>query len=237
MQSITGPVVDVIESVGEVGVGGLIALETVLPPIPSEVILPFAGFAAADGRLNAPLAWACATVGSLLGAGILYWFGHALSYERLYHLAGKPWFFLFGQKDLDRGFRFFDRHGSVVVLVGRFVPLIRSIVSVPAGMDRMPLPRFLALTALGSGVWNAAFIALGYRLREDYEVVEQYMGPVSRGVLVVCAIVLVWLVVRRVRDRRAGGAEAEEAEPFHPGADRARGADHGSDRARVRAED
>lgn len=220
MQSITGPVVDVIDSVGEVGVGGLIALETVLPPIPSEVILPFAGFAAADGRLNAPLAWACATIGSLLGAGLLYWFGHALSYERLHHLAGKRWFVLFGQRDLDRGFRFFDRHGSVVVLVGRFVPLIRSIVSVPAGMDRMPLPRFLALTALGSGIWNAAFIWLGYRLREDYELVEQYMGPVSRGVVVVCGIVLVWLVVRRLRERRAGADGASADEPFHPGADR-----------------
>ncbi len=217
MQSITGPVVDVIESVGEVGVGALIALETVLPPIPSEVILPFAGFAAADGRLNAPLAWVCATVGSLVGASILYWLGLALSYERLYHLAGKPWFFLFGQRDLDRGFRFFDRHGSVVVLVGRFIPFIRSVVSVPAGMDRMPLPRFLALTGLGSGIWNAAFIWLGFRLREDYEVVEQYMGPASRVVLGLCVLVLVWLVVRRVRERRAGGADDVDAEPFHPG--------------------
>lgn len=217
MQSITGPVVDVIESVGEVGVGALIALETVLPPIPSEVILPFAGFAAADGRINALLAWVCATIGSLVGAGLLYWFGYALSYERLYHLAGKPWFFLFGQRDLDRGFRFFDRHGSVVVLVGRFVPLIRSIVSVPAGMDRMPLPRFFGLTALGSGIWNAAFIWLGFRLREDYELVEQYMGPVSRVVLGVCVLVLAWLVVRRVRERRAGAADEVEAEPFHPG--------------------
>lgn len=219
MESITGPVVDVIGAVGEVGVGALIALETVLPPIPSEVILPFAGFAAADGRLNAPLAWLCATLGSLLGAGLLYWFGYALSYERLHHLAGKPWFFLFGQRDLDRGFRFFDRHGSVVVLVGRFVPLIRSIVSVPAGMDRMPLPRFLALTALGSGIWNAAFIYLGFRLREDYQLVEQYMGPVSRVVLGLCVLVLAWLVVRRVRERRAG-ASAPAEEPFHPGEDR-----------------
>lgn len=215
MESITGPVVDIIGSVGEVGVGGLIALETILPPIPSEVILPFAGFAAADGRLNAPLAWVCATIGSLLGAAVLYWVGYALSYERLYQLAGKRWFLLFGQKDLDRGFRFFDKHGSVVVLVGRFIPFIRSVVSVPAGMDRMPLPRFLALTALGSGIWNAAFIAIGFRLKENYDVVEQYVSPVSRGVVAVLLLVLVWLVVRRVRQRRAVEA-GEEPEHFRP---------------------
>ncbi|HMM93531.1 DedA family protein [Phycicoccus sp.] len=213
MERLTGPVVEVIDSVGEVGVGGLIALETVLPPVPSEVILPFAGFAAAEGRLHLGLAWACATAGSLLGAAVLYQVGRALSYERLHELAGRRWFLLFGQKDLERGFRFFDRHGSVVVLLGRFVPFVRSVVSVPAGMDLMPLPRFLLLTAVGSGIWNAAFIALGYRLREDYEVVEQYVGPVSRGVVVLLVLALAWLVVRRVRQGR------EDAVPERPGLD------------------
>lgn len=202
-QTLTGPVVDVIDSLGEAGVGALIALETVLPPIPSEVILPFAGFAASQGRLDPVLAWACATLGSLLGAAVLYRLGRSLTYERLHELAGRRWFVLFGQKDLERGFRFFDRHGSVVVLVGRFVPLVRSVVSVPAGMDRMPLGRFFALTALGSGTWNAVFIWVGHRLGADYALVEEYMGPVSRGVLVVVLLGLAWLVVRRVRERRA----------------------------------
>ncbi|GGL35722.1 DedA family protein [Phycicoccus endophyticus] len=209
MESIADPVVDVVESLGEAGVGALIALETVLPPIPSEVILPFAGFAAAQGRLSLPLVWACATAGSLLGAAVLYWVGAALSYERLYALAGRPWFVLFGQRDLERGFGFFDRHGSVVVLLGRFVPFVRSVVSVPAGMDRMPVPRFLALTALGSGLWNAAFIALGYRLGEDYEVVQEYVSPVSRGVVVLGVLLLGVLAVRRLRQRRRGRADGE----------------------------
>ncbi|WP_392544630.1 DedA family protein [Oryzobacter telluris] len=212
MTNLTATVIGIIESIGEVGVGLLIALETILPPIPSEVILPFAGFAAHDGKLNLYLAWACATLGSLLGAGVLYALGVKFSYERLHHLAEKKWFFLFGVRDLERGMRFFDDHGSAVVLVGRFIPLIRSIVSVPAGLDAMPLPRFLALTALGSGLWNAIFIGIGYRLGAEYELVEQYMGPVSKGVVAVVALVLVWLIVRRLRERGAQPTDDTDAD-------------------------
>lgn len=208
MTNLTATVIDIIESIGEVGVGLLIALETILPPIPSEVILPFAGFAAQEGKLNPFLAWGCATLGSLAGAMVLYLLGVRFSYDRLHHLAERKWFFLFGVRDLERGMRFFKNHGGVVVLVGRFIPFIRSVVSVPAGLDAMPLPRFLALTALGSGIWNAVFIAIGYRLGAEYEVVERYVGPVSKGVVAVLALALVWLVVRRLRERRldeAGG--------------------------------
>lgn len=207
----TDRIVALIQQIGEVGVGLLILLETVLPPIPSEVVLPFAGFAAAGGRLNPYLAWLAATAGSLLGAYLLYGLGAALSYERLHHLSGKPWFLLFGQRDLDRGQRFFDQRGEVVVLVGRFIPFIRSVVSVPAGLTRMPLLRFSLLTTLGSGLWNAAFIYAGYRLGDDYTAVERYLGPVSKAVSAVVVLVVVWLVVRRLRERRT--ARAHEGEP------------------------
>lgn len=202
MDSLTELAVRTIESIREPGVGLLIALETIIPPIPSEVILPFAGFTAAQGGLNPWLAWLWATLGSLVGASIFYLFGLKLTYDRLYDIAGKRWFFVFSQSDLDRGFRFFDRHGSVVVLVGRFIPLVRSVVSIPAGLDRMPWPRFLLLTGIGSGIWNAAFIYAGVRLGKDYAVVEEYMGPISRGVLAIVLVVLVALVVRKARARR-----------------------------------
>lgn len=216
--NLTDSVIGVIESIGEVGVGLLIALETILPPIPSEVILPFAGFAAQNGRLNPVLAWVCATIGSLVGALVLYVLGLKFSYERLHQLAGRRWFFLFGVRDLERGMRFFDAHGSLVVFMGRFVPLIRSIVSVPAGLDAMPLPRFLALTAAGSGIWNAVFITVGYRLGADYELVERYMAPVSTAVLAILALVLVWLVVRRLRERSR--QRADDAPSTRDAADR-----------------
>ena len=199
---IAGWVIDVVDSIGEVGVGVLIALENVFPPIPSEVILPFAGFSAQQGDINGVLAWVAATVGALVGAYVLYGVGRVLSYERVHELAGKRWFVLFGQSDLERGDRFFDRYGSWVVFFGRFIPLVRSIVSVPAGMEAMPLARFTVLTALGSGIWNAVFIVLGHQLGDRYDQVEEYVAPASYAVVGVLVLALAWLVVRRVRSSR-----------------------------------
>ena len=192
-------VTSVVESVGEVGVGLLILLENVIPPVPSEVVLPFAGYAVLLGELDALLVWTTATLGSLVGAWLLYGVGAALGHDRLDRLATKRWFVLFGSSDLERGRRWVDRHGEAVVLFGRFVPLVRSIVSVPAGNTGMPLLRFSLLTALGSGVWNALFLWLGYRLGDRWETVGRYLEPVSRALLVVVVVGLVVLVVRRVR--------------------------------------
>ena len=192
-------VVDVIERLGAVGVGLLIFLENVLPPIPSEVILPFAGFASQQGDLNAVAAWVAASVGSLAGALLLYGIGAVVGEERLRELSRKRWFVFFGEKDFDRGERFFDRYGNQVVFFARFVPLVRSVVSVPAGLDRMPLPRFVLLTLAGSAIWNAVFIGAGWVLGENWEVVEGYMGPLSYVVVAVLAVVAVFLVVRKVR--------------------------------------
>ena len=194
--------VDVVDKVGELGVGALITLENVFPPIPSEVILPFAGFSAERGDINGFLAWVAATIGALVGALILYAVGALISYERIHELAGNRWFILFGQKDLERGERFFERHGNQIVLFGRFIPLVRSIVSVPAGLDRMPLARFCLLTAIGSGIWNAIFIGAGYVLGDNYHRVEKWVAPIGYAVLALLLVGVVVLVVRRVRRLR-----------------------------------
>jgi len=199
---LTGWVVDVIGEIGEVGVGVLIAAENVFPPIPSEAILPFAGFSAAEGDINGVLAWVAATIGALVGAYLLYGVGALIGTERLRVLAGKRWFILFGESDLDRGERFFERYGHLVVFFGRFVPLVRSIVSVPAGAERMPLARFTVLTAAGSAIWNAVFIAIGYQLGDRWTDVEGWLEPIGYAVLVLLAAALVWLAVRKVRATR-----------------------------------
>ena len=204
---IAGWVVDVVESIGEVGVGGLVALETVFPPIPSEIILPFAGFSASQGDINVVLAWVAATIGALVGAWVLYGVGAAIGEERLEALAAARWFPLFTTSDLERGERFFERHGAQVVLFGRCIPLVRSIVSVPAGVERMPLVRFTALTALGSGVWNAVFIGAGYQLGDRWERVEGWVQPIGYAVVALLALGLLWVAWRKVRAVRAGTPE------------------------------
>ena len=196
-------VFSIVDRLGELGIGLLIFLENVVPPVPSEVILPLAGFRARTGALNVWLAWPAATAGSVLGAIVLYGLGAWLGYDRLHALAGKRWFFLTSQKDLDRGQRIFGRHGGKVVLLGRCVPVIRSLVSIPAGIVRMPLPRFLLLTAIGSGVWNALFIGLGWYLGDHWDRVQTWLGPVTYVVLGLALVGLVWLAVRKVRAHRA----------------------------------
>ena len=204
---VAGWVVDVIDAVGAVGIALLIALENVFPPIPSEVVLGFAGFSASQGGVGLSAAWVAATAGSLVGAWLLYAVGALVGYERLHELAGKRWFVLFTQSDLSRGERFFDRHGSKVVLLARVVPVLRSVVSVPAGLTRMPLVRFSLLTALGSGVWNALFLYLGYRLGERWEQAGQYLQPVGVVVVVLLALWVLRSVVRTVHRRRARAAD------------------------------
>jgi len=199
---IAGWVVDVIESIGALGVGVLILLENVFPPLPSEVVLAFAGFSVSQGVLNGSLAWVAATAGSLAGAYVLYAVGALVGYDRLHDLAGHRWFVLFTQTDLRRGERFFARHGGKVVLLARVVPLLRSIVSVPAGITRMPLVRFSALTVLGSGMWNALFLYAGYRLGVRWDEVGQYLQPVSYAVVGALLLALAVLTVRTLRRRR-----------------------------------
>ncbi|CAN5691832.1 hypothetical protein BH20ACT2_BH20ACT2_18810 [soil metagenome] len=206
---LSGWIGDLVDRLGEVGVGALIAIENIFPPIPSEAILPFAGYRAEVGELNLVGVWVAATVGSLVGALVLYGIGAIFGYDRLYALAAKRWFVVLGQKDLERGDRFFERHGVKVVLFGRCVPLVRSVVSVPAGLSRMPLGQFCLYTALGSAVWNAVFIGIGFQLGQRWERVEGYVRPVALLVLVAVLVGIAVLAVRKVRRRslsRAGTA-------------------------------
>ena len=196
----------IVDSLGAPGVGLLIFLENLIPPIPSEVILPLAGFRARTGALNIWLTWPAATAGSIAGAVVLYGLGAWLGYDRLHALAGKRWFFLTSQKDLDRGEEIFEKHGGKIVLLGRCVPVIRSVVSIPAGIARMPLPRFLMLTAIGSGVWNALFIGLGWVLGENWDRVQGWLGPVTYVVIGLVVVGVIWLAVRKLRSRSARSA-------------------------------
>jgi membrane protein DedA with SNARE-associated domain len=191
----------IVDRLGAAGVGLLILLENLVPPIPSEVILPLAGFRARTGALDVVWVWLAATAGSVLGALLLYGLGAWLGYDRLHRLAGHRWFVLSSQKDLERGRDVFENHGGKMVLLARCVPFLRSVVSIPAGIAGIPVLRFAMLTAIGSGVWNAAFLWLGWVLGENWDQVGGWLGPVSYVVLGLVAVGLAVLVVRRLRAR------------------------------------
>jgi membrane protein DedA with SNARE-associated domain len=189
----------IVDRLGSLGVGLLILLENLIPPIPSEVVLPLAGFRASTGTLNVVGVWVAATAGAVLGALLLYGLGAWLGYDRLHRLAGHRWFIMASQRDIDRGHELFDRHGTRMVLFARCVPFLRSVVSIPAGIAGMPLLRFAVLTAIGSGVWNAVFIALGWWLGERWDQVQSWLGPVSYVVIGLLVIGLGLLIVRKLR--------------------------------------
>ncbi|MFF3864910.1 DedA family protein [Micromonospora sp. NPDC001898] len=198
---LTGWVASVIDSLGAVGVAALVALESIIPPIPSEIVLAMAGYLAAEGRFNLVLIVVAATVGSVVGALVLYWLGAAVGEDRL-----KRWLDhipLVDRDDLEKADRWFERHGRWAVLIGRVVPVVRSLVSIPAGANRMPLVEFVLLTTLGSGVWNALIVGAGFALGSRWEEVDQYSSWFNYAIFAVFGVMILSWAVKKVRRRRA----------------------------------
>ncbi|WP_433404774.1 DedA family protein [Streptomyces sp. CA-146814] len=197
---IAGWATGLVETFGGPGAGLAIALENLFPPLPSEVILPLTGFAAAQGVLSLASALFWTTLGSVVGAVALYGLGAVFGRERMHALWAKlP---LVKASDLVRTEEWFARHGTKAVLLGRMVPVFRSLISVPAGVERMPLPRFVALTTAGSLVWNTVLVLAGYWLGDSWDVVGTYVGLMSKVVLGLAVLAATWWVVKRVRGRK-----------------------------------
>lgn len=200
LTGLAGVAADVMEALGEVGVGVLVAVENLFPPIPSEVVLPLAGFLAAQGRLSLVLTIVAATVGSVVGALALYEMGARFGRDRLRRLV--DWMPLVDLEDLDRAEAWFARYGELSVLIGRCIPVVRSLISVPAGVELMPRWRFTVLTTLGSGVWNIVFVGAGYALGARFTDVERYSGWLNTAVYLAILVLLLLGLRRALRNRR-----------------------------------
>jgi membrane protein DedA with SNARE-associated domain len=192
----------VVQTFGYPGVFVLITLESTLVPIPSEVVMPFAGYIASQGKFSLPVILVINSVGAVLGSGLCYWIGV---------VGGKPFlvrygkYFLIRQHDIARTEAFFARHGKKTVFIARFVPVIRHVISVPAGIARMPLPGFFLQTFLGATIWGGVLILLGYYLGANWETVTSTLESVSLPIKIILVVALVALgnrfVVRRRRER------------------------------------
>ena len=214
LDDLTNRVSEVVETLGYVGVAALVAFENVFPPIPSEVVLPLAGFVAGRGDASLVGMIVAATVGSVVGAWILYGISAAVGPQRLHAFVVRygKWFRL-TEHDLRRAEEWFDRRSDAAVLIGRCIPLIRSIVSIPAGFRRMSFVRFTVFTAIGSIVWNAALIGAGALLGDRWERVGDAVGLLQAAVVIaVIAIAasVVWKRFLRPRLRAAGDLPADE---------------------------
>lgn len=200
-------VVQVVRRMGPLGVGLLMFLEHVFPPLPSEVIMPLAGYLAARGEADFWPMVAAGTAGSLAGALVWYKVGRAVSHERLCRWvdAHGTWLAM-TPGDVDGAADWFARHGRWSAFLGRLVPVVRTLISVPAGFSRMPPAQFLALTALGTGLWTFALAYAGRVLGSRFHQIEQWMGPVSSTIVVGAVAWYFYRVFRIRRDRSARGA-------------------------------
>ncbi|UBI02422.1 DedA family protein [Corynebacterium freneyi] len=200
MQTIIDWSVSLMGVFGPPGIALAILVETILPPVPSELFLPLAGFTATTGKFTWWSAVAWATGGSVVGAFVLYWAGAALGAERVRAIAEKlP---LTRASDVDYALEWFGRHGEASVFLGRMVPGIRSIISVPAGLWRMPLLKFALYTTAGSTIWNGVLVYLGVILGAKWHIVGEWIDRFSVVIYVACAVVAVVVVVLLVRRRR-----------------------------------
>ena len=204
LDGIAGWAVTIMETLGGPGVALLIAIENLFPPIPSEVILPLAGFTASQGTtftLVEAMIWA--TVGSVTGAWALYWIARLFGRERT--RAVFEWLPLVNLEDVDKTEAWFNKRDQRTVFLGRMLPIFRSLISLPAGVIKMSFLKFTALTAAGSTLWNVTLVSAGYLLGENWDEVGQYVGVLSYVVVAVVVSFLVWWIVRRVRHNRAKG--------------------------------
>lgn len=196
--AITAWLVELMRMAGGVGVALAIALESIFPPIPSEVILPLAGFTASQGKIGLVEAIIAATVGSLLGAWTLYWAARWIGIERLERIGEK----IPGvrAKDLAKADHWFEKYGTMSVLIGRVIPVVRSLISIPAGLSAMNFWRFSAWTLLGSAVWNSILIGFGFGLGEQWCSIMEVVGVMEDAVIIIALVVIVLLLALWVRN-------------------------------------
>ena len=211
---LTGWAADLLLSVGDIGIGLLVLVEVVVPPIPSEAILPFAGYLTQSGSLSLVGLIVYSTIGAWLGGLVYYGVGRALGMERAVRLVAATR--LITRDDLDRGVTWFERHGRPSVFFGRMIPGVRSVISIPAGAARMNLVTFSVLTMLGSGLWNGMLIGVGAALGSEHERLEKYLGYVDLVVYAALALAVGVLVGRRVREARSARSTAQPSVSTSP---------------------
>lgn len=190
------------EALGYFGIGFLMFMENLFPPIPSELIMPLAGFTVSKGNMNFQYAVLAGVIGTILGTLLWYYAGLWIGEKRIAELADRygRWIGVSGA-DIDKANRWFYRHGSKAVLLGRLVPGVRTLISLPAGLSGMRMAPFLFYSTVGTTIWTAALTYAGYVLGDNYELVDEYLAPVSKIVAAAIVVTFAVWVVRRKKAR------------------------------------
>jgi membrane protein DedA with SNARE-associated domain len=197
---LTGWVVGIMDTLGAAGIAIAILLENLIPVIPSEIILPLAGFSVTQGTMSLPLAIGVSAICSLVGALFVYWIATLIGLERVKKLADK--FPLTSAAEVDKADQWFKKYGNLSVLVARVIPVVRVLISVPAGLDRMPLLRFSALSLLGSFVWNSLLLGAGYLMGDNWCEIVRVMEHAQTAVIIGIVLLVAAYIGLHIRKKR-----------------------------------
>ncbi|CCI85369.1 DedA family protein [Lactobacillus pasteurii] len=196
-------IIHFINQFGYLAVILLIALEGIIPPIPSEVILAFSGFLSTQSKLNLPMLVISSTIGSLVGALVLYLIGYLLNEQVLEKLVSLPFFKKLGFKkgDVSKAIAWFDRYGTKSIFFGRFIPIVRSLISIPAGTAKVSMIKFLALTFWGSLIWNSIILYLGQLAGENWGLIVTIIDDYAIVALIIFIVLFAYLVYKWYQKR------------------------------------
>ncbi len=199
LHGLSSIILTTISSLGYIGVFILMIMESMIFPVPSELVLPFAGFLAAEGTFNIWLAIIASSIGSLVGSLLSYALGK-YGGKALVTRYGK--YFFLDEHDLAKTHEWFDKRGERTILIGRFIPIVRHLISIPAGIGNMNLKRFCVYTVIGATLWNAFLIYLGYILGQNWDKVKHYTEPISIVVIIVLVVIGIIMIYRHVKHKR-----------------------------------
>lgn len=196
--TLTEWIILMMERLGYWGIALLMFLDNVFPPIPSEIIMPSAGYSASQGQLVLIGVIIAGSIGSLLAAALLYWIGYKCSQERMFKLIGHYGKYLFIKTDdVKTALQWFEQYGHGIVFFGRMIPAVRSLISIPAGMSRMPFWKFMLYSGLGTIIWTTFLACVGFYFGENQVFMQQIFSQVGYVILFIVAILVAWLLYRR----------------------------------------
>ncbi len=198
--NLTAWIIAIMEQLGYLGIALLMFLDNVFPPIPSEIIMPSAGYSASQGQLTLLGVIIAGCCGSLLAAALLYWIGYTFNHARIFRFVDRYGKYLFIKlNDVKKSLDWFEHYGHRIVFFGRMIPAVRSLISIPAGMSRMPFWKFMFYSGLGTIIWTTFLACVGFYFGENQQLMQQIFHQVSRAIILIILVIVVILLYRRQR--------------------------------------
>ena len=196
--NLTEWVISIMEQLGYLGIAILMFLDNVFPPIPSEIIMPSAGYSASQNQLLLVGVIIAGCIGSLLAAALLYWIGYKFKHETIFNFVDRYGKFLFiKSEDVKKSLSWFEKYGHRIVFFGRMIPAVRSLISIPAGMSRMPFWKFMFYSSLGTIIWTTFLACIGFYFGENQALMQKIFSQVGYFIIGIVLIIVAWIWYRR----------------------------------------